>query len=69
MSMKLLKGATFLRTFFEAPRPSKRELEQWVEDGELQGKIIGGQVYVDVNSFIGRAARPERKKTIPDLLG
>lgn len=65
--MRLLKGTAFLREFFETPRPTRRELVQWIERGEIPGKIIDDTPYVDVNRFIGQGARPARSTGI-DLL-
>lgn len=66
--MKLLKGTVFLRDFFDQPRPSKRDLMQWIERGEVPGKIIDDTPYVDVNRFIGQGARAVRASSTIDLL-
>lgn len=68
--MKLLKGSVFLREFFEKPRPTKAQLEQWIVAGEVPGKLLPDGPYVDVNQWIGAGPRfkPVQKASGIDLL-
>ena len=52
--MQLLKGRSFLRREFTHPRPTYQTLYGWVESGEVAGRIIGKEVYVDMNRWTGK---------------
>lgn len=65
--MRLKNHREFVKEFFEKPRPSKDTVRDWVESGEVPGKVLGDRVYVDVNRFISN--KPVRSSSIPDLLG
>ena len=65
-----MKGSVFLRDYFAPPRPSKRQLADWIAAGEVAGQLLPDGPYVDIDRFIGRrpAANTEQKPSGIDLL-
>ena len=50
--MKLAKHTEANREFFErASAPTKAQWLDWIERGIVQGKIIDGKPYIDLNWF------------------
>jgi hypothetical protein len=44
-----------------SPAPSRRVGKRWVLSGEVPGRVIGGDVYVDVQAFQADApGQPDR---------
>lgn len=65
--MNLEKHTKFQKLFEKDSRPTKGEVRQMVLDGDLPGRVIGSNVYVDINRFIGQASTVQASTT-PDLL-
>ena len=66
--MQLITHTQFARRYFaEGSRPSKAAFREWVETGELHGRVIGNSVFIDENRFIGQS-RPVQISSVPNLL-
>jgi hypothetical protein len=47
---QLIEWAKFAADTFD-PAPTRRVGKRWVQSGEIPGRIIGGEVYVDAQAF------------------
>lgn len=66
--MSLELHTKFRALFEEGSKPTKGEIRQWVEDGEVPGEVIGKKVFVDINRWLGRNRQPAvQTSTIPNL--
>lgn len=64
----LIEARKWIReTFVQGSRPRLREVQEWIEAGELPGQILGDRVYVDDSFATNRPARVKPKARI-DLL-
>jgi hypothetical protein len=47
-------ASEWVRTYFsEGSRPDLRTVRGWVDDGIIVGRVIGRNVYIDINRFEG----------------
>ena len=64
--MRLIRAETFAERFFDAAdRPDNRTVRSWVELQIVPGRIIGRNVYVDVEAF---EATPSTGNQLADLI-
>ena len=57
------------REFFLANAPSKKQWREWVNDGIIEGKIIGNAVYVNQFKFASNDIfQISQKQTAVDIL-
>lgn len=49
---KLVKASKWVNENFErGSRPSLIRVGQWIRDGQVPGRIIGGIIYIDADEF------------------
>ena len=53
-------------TFFKGSRPGRKKIVEWILSGEVPGKIIDGEPYVEADQFAAPTAPVSSE--IPDLL-
>ncbi|MEO1082429.1 MAG: hypothetical protein AAFY29_22935 [Pseudomonadota bacterium] len=67
--MKLTAHTKWRREFFEkGDGPSKAEILEAVQCGEIPGRIIRGKPYIDVPRWLGKPNGTVQNPTTPDLL-
>jgi|TARA_R100000322_G_C5422352_1_gene186559 hypothetical protein len=50
--MPLMKVSVYRKKrFAEGSRPSVNTIKKWIDNGEIQGEIIGGMYYVDLDKI------------------
>ncbi len=66
----LVKARQWVReTFEDDSKPPLKTVREWVESGEVPGRVIGSQVFVDADQFaLGPAPNVEQLNGV-DLLG
>lgn len=61
---KLVKASRWrVECFEQGSRPSLARISTWIEKGYVPGKIIGGIIYIDADSFM-----LEQHDVKPDLV-
>lgn len=67
---KLVSYLRINREFFAETPPRKHDWRAWVEDGVVDGKVIGDKVYINRNHFAANSifSRPENQTAIDLLL-
>lgn len=64
----LIRARQWIReTFVEGSRPTMREVEEWVELGEVPGRYISGRLFID-DSFATHQPRAVKPRARVDLL-
>lgn len=64
----LIKARQWIReTFVEGSKPTMRKVEQWVDLGEVPGRYINGELYID-DSFATHQPRELKTRMGTDLL-
>lgn len=64
----LIKARQWIReTFVPGSRPTLRQVSQWVDLGEVPGRYINGDLYID-DSFATNQPRELKARTGTDLL-
>lgn len=66
----LITATKWIReTFEKGSRPSRAEVQEWVESGAVPGKVIADKTYVDADRFaLGQGSDVERPSGV-ELLG
>ena len=69
--MQLQKWTTVNRRLFASGSgPSRKEWEQMVKDGVINGRILGTSLYIDLDELASNTVlSPNPENDIPDLLG
>lgn len=57
MSGKFMNWRKFSRQYLDPP-PSRRVGRRWIEQGEIEGRIIDGEIWVDMDAWRKREPVP-----------
>lgn len=49
--MRLIPADNWIREVFEEPRPALGRVMIWIEKGEVPGRVIDGEAWVDAERF------------------
>lgn len=48
---RLVSWESFREEEFEPPYPNKRKVKGWIKTGEIKGRIIGNDIFIDAHAF------------------
>jgi len=66
---QLVKATRWIRETFEmGSRPSLETVKEWIEAGEVPGRVINGSAYVDADAFAVDVNLPPAVRSGAELL-